>query len=152
MDKQLKVYMITFIEVDEIDQVLAYFDSKEKAEAFLNRFKTDTKRYEIVEMPLNPKYIVNKLANPYLITITGKKNKPISVKIFDIIEDVERAEKEDYLMNSSPGFINFGAIEIMLMATDKKDAKAKAIKKRDELIASGEWDKVYHPQIVNSCD
>lgn len=144
MEKQLKSYIVKHIDEECINGILGCFDSKEKAKAFLNRFKNPVKDYEIVAISLNPKYIANKLADPYMVSFKGKRKIPLELEIYDSIEDAELAKKEDYTISFySKKDTYHGIFDYMVFASSKKEALAKAIKKRDEVIASGEWEKAY---------
>ena len=124
----------------DIDEVLGWFDCRDKAEDFLVRYRTSSLGYEIVEFPINPKYIVNKLADPYLISLYKVNEEPFDVLKFDYIEQAEAAEREEYRFNFNPKQ-DLDTIEVMLFASTEEEAVAKAMKKRDEIIASGEWEK-----------
>jgi hypothetical protein len=143
MEQTLKGYLVKSIDCYEIDGVQALFDSREKAKAYLHRFKTYREEMEIMEIPLNPKYIVNKLADPYCVSFKGKEKNAFYCEIYDDIDDAAKAEKESYELTFFPGNMYNAMIEIMLFAASEEEAIAKGIKKRDEVIASGEWEKAY---------
>lgn len=145
MKNILKIYLVKHAEAESIDEVYAYFDTKEKATDFLNRFKTIPQEMEIIEIPLNPKYIANKEVDPYFVSLKGKtETDPFDLIICDYIEQAESAQKEEYsidfLRNDS---IDNGNFKITLFAANEDEATVKAIKIRDEVIASGEWDKAF---------
>lgn len=135
-----KIYQVKYKEEYDIGEIIAYFDSRDKAEEFLQRFKTSSKYCEIQECTLNPKYIVNKQADPYYITLGIKEDVPFLICNHDLIDEAEEAQREEYSLE----FKHFKlkeAINIMLFASSEAEAVEKAIKKRNEIVASGEWKK-----------
>lgn len=140
MENAQKVYLVKYIEAFEISEVIAYFDNRDKAEEFLNRFKTSAESCEIEEYPLNPKYIINKQADPLLITLGKNDDEPIDIINHDYLGEAEEAEREEYKFEfRQDGFKD--VINIMLFASSEDEAVDRAIKKRDEIIASGEWER-----------
>ncbi len=147
MDSAGKLYIIGPANPDSLEGIYAIFDTMEKAQDFLVRFKTPT-HLEIVEFPLNPKYIVNKLADPYFVILRKTEKETRDLYIADYIDEAEEAEKEAYSFDFH-GCSNKeqGRFNIMLFAASEQEALARAIIKRDQVIASGEWDKTFEEKI-----
>src|SRR5215217_761916 len=140
MENAQKIYLVKYEEAFEIHEVIAYFDSRDKAEEFLHRFKTSSEYCEIEEYPLNPKYITNKQADPFCISLVERDNEPFFITMHDYLDEVEEAEREEYKFEFMHcGFVDI--INIMLFASTEAEAVEKAIKKRDEIVASGEWER-----------
>lgn len=150
MEQPLKNYIVKPIDSTEIEEIYAFFDSREKANNFLNRFKTCSKELEILEIPLNPEYIVNKLADPYRVTFQGDENRASNCEIYDTIEYAAAAEKETYELSFFSDTDKYRAtFDVMLFASSEQEAIAKGRKRRNEVIASGEWDIAHKQDIIN---
>lgn len=143
-----KIYIVKPIGFHEMEEFVAIFDSRDKAENFIDRFKTRPTDLEIVEAPLNPEYIVNKQSDPYTVTLRENTNDPINLGFNDLIEMAEAAAREEYDIFFYDGAERSqGIFNIMLFAGTEQEALSRAIEKRDETVASGEWDKEYQHRI-----
>lgn len=145
MENKSKIYIVKYVDSHSEDEVLAYFSIKEKAIDFLNRFKTKSTELEIVENILDPEFVTNKDEDPYLVSFKGiNEMDPLDSDIYDYIEQAVSAQNQEYSVSFlKDDSINDGYFEIMLFAASKKEAVANALKKRDEVVASGEWEKAY---------
>ena len=145
MENTDKIYIIKPIGFHEMEEIIAIFDNREKAENFIDRFKTRPTDLEIVEAPINPEYIVNKQADPYLVTLRENTNDPINLAVSDLIEQAEAAAREEYdIFFYNGAKRSEGVFNIMLFSGSEQEALLRAIEKRDEIVALGEWDKEYH--------
>ncbi|MBC8988177.1 hypothetical protein H9X96_20680 [Pedobacter sp. N36a] len=148
MENTNNIYIVKPIGFHEMEEIIAIFDSREKAENFIDRFKTRPIDLEIVEAPLNPEYIANKQADPYTVTLRENTNDPINLGINDLIEMAEAAAREEYDIFFYDGAERSqGVFNIMLFSGTEQEALSRAIEKRDETVASGEWDKEYQHSI-----
>lgn len=144
MENTDKIYVIKPIGYNEMDEFVAVFDSKEEARNFIDRFKTPPTDLEIIEVLINPEYIVNKQADPYTVRLLEHTNDPVNLGINDLIEMVEAASREEYEIFFQEGAERSeGVFNMMLFSASEQEALSKAIEKRDKTIASGEWDNVY---------
>jgi hypothetical protein len=140
MKTQSKVYLVKPASNQSLDELYGMFDTLEKAETFLNRFKTKMFDVEIVSSDLNPKYYTEKTTDPYCILLDKISIIPKEILICSTIDMVEEALKESYHIFFPSAYGEDGGLLIFqCLAADEKEAISKTIQKRDELVKSGEW-------------
>ncbi|MEQ7800937.1 hypothetical protein ABDJ41_14125 [Pedobacter sp. ASV1-7] len=150
MKAQSKVYLVKPASNQSLDELYGMFDTLEKAETFLNRFKTKMFDVEIVSSDLNPKYYTEKTADPYCILLDKISIIPKEILICSTIDMVEEALKESYHIFFHSAYGEDGGILIFqCLAADEKEAISKTIQKRDELVKSGEWKDTWKTCVSN---
>jgi len=138
-----KIYAIQARNWDDLDCVHAIFDSPEKAENFLTRFKTK-QDLRIIELVLNPDYISDKNQDPYRIELAGTKTVPDDVSICTYIEDAEEALVGTFFVDvCASEDIQQADFSIKVFAQTPEEAISKAIKIRDKGIARGDWHRAH---------
>jgi hypothetical protein len=144
MTPHSKVYLVKPASSQSLDELYGMFDSLEKAETFLDRFKTKMVDVEIVSLDLNPKYYTEKTTDPYCIMLDKISIIPKEILICGTIDMVEEALKEAYHIFFHSAYGEDGGVLIFqCLAADEKEAISKTIQKRDELIKSGEWENTW---------
>ncbi|MFA4870220.1 MAG: hypothetical protein WC623_18625 [Pedobacter sp.] len=150
MKTQSKVYLVKPTSNHSLDELYGMFDTLEKAETFLNRFKTKMFDVEIVSLDLNPKYYTEKTTDPYCILLDKISIIPKEILICSTIDMVEEALKESYHIFFHSAYGEDGGILIFqCLAADEKEAISKTIQKRDELVKSGEWKDTWKTCVSN---
>lgn len=133
------IYAVQARDWDDLDSVHAIFDSLEKAENFLARFKTK-QDLRIIDLILNPDFISDKNQDPYRVELAGTKTIPDDVSICTSIEDGEEALAQTFLVEvcASPD-IEQADFSVKVFAQSPEEAIDKAVKIRNEGIARGDW-------------
>lgn len=156
METTKSIFFVTPEEEENLNMCYACFDTYEKANDFLHRFKTN-KHLQIVEVELNPEYLRDKEQDPYFISINIKGNIPNNIYIADNLPDVDAAKDECYEFHYDFNLIpEDGLFFINLFAKDKTEALNKAISIRDSLIANGVamevWQRAFNRYFKIRCN
>jgi hypothetical protein len=126
-----KIYMVVSETSQLIEEIYGIFDSKEKVEAFVSRFR-DRLEYEIIEQVLNPEYLTCKDKNPYAVDFKKTGDEPFEVlncACIPLDEDVAAGRTS----------IKDNRFTMFLLASSEEEAVTTARAKRDEIINKGEW-------------
>ena len=138
-----KIYMIKSHPWESFGHDNMIFDSKQKAKDFLNRFKTK-QNLEIVEVSLNPTYLIDKEQDPYHLYFWGSSNIPEDIALCRKAEEVEDALIENCTFEGVNLNIKRIGASVYLFASDRDEAIRRGLEIRDKAIAdmSSKFDKL----------
>lgn len=108
----------------------AVFDSIEKAQQYIHRFKMN-KKYLIFEQDLNPDFTIDPERTP--TEVSFEPNGDIHISRIDDGDYIELAEENDYEPDS-------GILRCFTLAKDESEALINAMKIRDKAIEEGDWE------------
>lgn len=142
------IYAVQARDWDDLDCVHAIFDSLEKAENFLIRFKTK-QDLRIIELVLNPDYISDKNQDPYRVELAGTRTVPDDISICTSIDDANDALAQRFFIEvcASPD-IEQADFSVKVFAQSPEEATNKAIRIRDEGIARGDWHIAHQDMLI----
>lgn len=139
MDENKKLYFIIPDDGSELDDIEAIFDSRQKAEAYNKRYKTDS-GFEIMERVFDPRYETDHTRDPYRVTIDDNSEHAVWVTPHHHLADIESAKNEHFeIDNTMYSNYELPILRILLFAESKEAALKRALEIRDELILNGEW-------------
>lgn len=120
------LYILSCEETENINDIVAVFDSKDLVNTFNERFP-ENERLHLIEIELNPKFIPDKFRIPYFVHFDLEEYKPTSVRKLCFIDDCERASRQETRLTEN-------TFEIYLFASSEENAINAARKKRAELL------------------
>jgi|GEM_PF-1173707 len=140
MAENKKFYFIIPDDGSELDDIEAIFDSREKAETYNKRYKTDS-GFEIMERVFDPHYETDHTRDPYRVTIDDNSEHAIWVTLHHHLADIEGAKNEHYeIDNTMYSNYEIPILRILLFAESEEAALKRAFEIRDKVVASGEWE------------
>jgi len=139
MNNHQKIFIVIPDDGAEIDDIEAVFDSREKAEGYNKRYKTDS-RFEIMERVFDPNYESDLTKDPYRVTLHHDHREPIWVNLHHHLNDIQAAKEERYEIDGTL-YSNYDApiFRILLFAESEEAALRRALEIRDDVVESGEW-------------
>lgn len=122
---------------DYMDTTYIYgvFDSKERVEEFLNRFKDRADDLEVREMTLNPHFQGDKNRNPYFATLL--KDGTAMLSVTSNPADADRAIKDEYEIieiDEEPSRVFY-----FFLAETRDRAWTESIARFEKLVELGEF-------------
>jgi hypothetical protein len=117
------------------DQALEIFSTREKAEAFINRFpEKGPDKLTIVERELDPEFLTFPDKSPYAVTFKDGRLFEIGCCSSCGVDHDEQNET----WNKDPG----NRIDMNFCAKNEKEAIERATRIKDHLIQTGEWEEI----------
>ena len=144
MNGPKEIFIVQPKDSNLLKDLYACFDSRDKIEPFVNRFKSPLANYQIIRLSINPPYLSNKSQDPYCICV-GKYGLMLYESYpADTIDEAEKALNEKSEIIFYPGCgIEDGRFYMYLFADDEDDAFEKTIAARDAAIQKGEWQSAW---------
>ena len=141
MKNDKAIFIVKPKDDNSVEVIYSIFDTRKKAEQFLDRFKTFSNHLEILPNVLNPGYYTNPDLDPYYISLSKIAALPLDIAICDSPKLAEQAKVDSYNL-SFHGQLDeqHGIFVLLCFAEDPEDAVRKAISKRDEIILNGFWE------------
>lgn len=134
-----KLYFIQQVDNDHLDYLEAVFDSREKAEAYNNRYKTNS-NFKILTLDYNVEYDTDKTIDPYEIWLPIHGNQAFLAGVRHEKFHTEPAKNEEYRIDTTAyGNYNEILFRIYLFANSKEEAVKKALHIRDTSVSNAEW-------------
>lgn len=133
--KNKYIYLIGQASDSPLECIDATFDSREKAQAYLDRYKDNDA--EIFVCEVNPKYHTDKTSNCYFVEFTKNFDEPIDLVISNKMASAKMAIEDKVVFNL--GFSLSERIGIYLFATSEEEAIELGLIRRKRAFEMGEW-------------
>ena len=122
--KSYSVFLVSHKNLDSIKLIDAAFDSREKAEAYANRYKTHQEP-DIAEIMVNPSYHADPTQDCYYLEFNKEDRSVADCHISNTLESAERALSGAY---STETINNTDRICIAVFAASEKEAIINGLK------------------------
>lgn len=133
--KNKYIYLIAEAHENPLEYIDAAFDTREKAQAYLDRYKDN--EAEMVVCEVNPIYHRDNTSNCYYIELERDQNEPLEVMVSNKMESAKMAVNDEVVLNNERG--SKPRISIYLFAKSEEEAIAQALIRRDKAIERREW-------------
>ena len=133
--KNKYIYLIAQAHENPLEYIDAAFDTREKAQAYLDRYKDNEAEMFVCEV--NPIYHRDNTSNCYYIELERDHNEPLEVMISNNMESAKMAVNDEVFVNHDGG--SSQTISIYLFAKSEEEAVEQALIRRDKAIERREW-------------
>jgi len=118
---------------EDVNDIYGVFDSKERMDEFLYRFKDRADDFEIREMALNPQFPGDKSRNPYCAPFYSDGRANLFI-VYDPTE-TEKAMNNVHEVDELDGVPN--CLTVYLLAETKDEARTEAIARMEKMVEKG---------------
>lgn len=120
-----RVYLVSHKGVDSLGAIDVAFDSREKAEAYANRFKTNNQP-NITEVILNPPYLIDKGQDCFLVELNSEDPQDVECYISNTLANTAQALAGDVFFDRESAELR---IIYPVLAPSEEEAIAMVLKR-----------------------
>jgi hypothetical protein len=133
----MKKTQLFVVKEEGYDEIHAIFSSREKAEAYMQRFPDiGGENCSIEVQELDPEFVSLSDKSPYEVKFTGNKDDDYHVSASPYLYEEARDQRIFWIAGTTA--------EVFVLASNEGDAGRKALEIRQELIQKGKWKPSSH--------